>query len=83
MAGEFEKVLHRRVRVVSIPAAIFATAQRVMTPFAPSAANVMAMNHLIASTETPWDTTDVIRDLGLPRLRTVHQILTDRATLPT
>jgi uncharacterized protein YbjT (DUF2867 family) len=82
VAGIYERVLGRRVRVVSQPAAAFAVAQRVFAPVAPSLAGVMGLNRLMASSQSDWDTTDTARRLGLGPLRTVEQILREKAALP-
>jgi hypothetical protein len=42
----------------------------------------MGLNRLIATAETPWDTTDVARRLGVHPLRTVEQVLREKAALP-
>ena len=82
VAGIYERVLGRRVRIVSQPAAAFAVAQRVFAPVAPSLAGVMGLNRLMATSQSDWDTTDSARRLGLGPLRTVEQILREKATLP-
>jgi uncharacterized protein YbjT (DUF2867 family) len=82
IAHIFERVLARRVRVVSQPARAFAVLQSVLTPVAPSLAGVMGLNRLIATSETDWDTSDTARRLGLGRLRTVEEILREKAALP-
>ena len=82
VAAIFESVLGRRVRVVSQPAALFAVLQRAFAPVAPSLAGVMGLNRLIATSQSDWDTTDAARRLGLGRLRTVEEILREKAALP-
>jgi uncharacterized protein YbjT (DUF2867 family) len=82
VAGIYERVLGRRVRVVSQPAGVFAVGQRLLGPVAPSLAGVMALSRLIATSETDWDTTDTARRLGLHRLRAVEEILREKAALP-
>jgi len=82
VAAIYGRVLGRRVRVVSQPAAAFAVLQRVFTPVAPSLAGVMGLNRLIATSETDWDTTETARRLGLIPLRTVEEILREKAELP-
>jgi uncharacterized protein YbjT (DUF2867 family) len=52
VASIYEGVLGRRGRVVSQPAAAFAVAQRLFAPVAPSLAGVMALNRLMATSET-------------------------------
>jgi hypothetical protein len=48
---------------------------------APSAANVMGMNLFMATTETAWDTARTTAELGVGPLRTVRQVLTEKAGL--
>ena len=74
--------LDRRVRVVSQPAAAFGAGQRLLAPIAPSLAGVMALSRLIATSETDWDTADTARRLGLGTLRTVEEVLREKAALP-
>ena len=82
VARIYERVLGRRVRVVSQPAGAFGVLQRAFTPVAPSLAGVMGLNRLIATSETDWDTSDTAQRLGLPTRRTVEQILREKAALP-
>lgn len=82
VAEIYARVLDRRVRVVSQPAAIYAAVSRLAAPVAPSLAGVLALNRLIASSETAWDTADAARRLGLGPLRTVEQVLREKAALP-
>ena len=82
VAAIYQRVLGRRVRVVSQPARAFAVLQRLLTPVAPSLAGVMGLNRLIATSETDWDTADTAARLGLQRLRTVEEILREKAALP-
>jgi uncharacterized protein YbjT (DUF2867 family) len=82
VAGIYGRVLGRRVRVVSQPAAFFAVAQRLFARGAPSLAGVMGLNRLLASSQTDWDTTEAAERFGLGRLRTVEEILREKAALP-
>ena len=82
VAGIYERVLGRRVRVVSQPAGLFAAGQRVLAPVAPALAGVLGLNRLIATSETDWDTADTAARLGLHSLRSVEEILRDKAALP-
>ncbi len=75
-------MLGRRVRVVSQPAAFFAVAQRLFARGAPSLAGVMGLNRLMATSQTDWDTTEAARRLGLGPLRTVEEVLREKAALP-
>jgi uncharacterized protein YbjT (DUF2867 family) len=82
VAEIYGRVLGRRVRIVSQPAAAFAVLQRAFTPVAPSLAGVMGLNRLIATSETDWDTSEAARRLGLDERRTVEEILRAKAALP-
>jgi uncharacterized protein YbjT (DUF2867 family) len=82
VAEIYGRVLGRRVRVVSQPAGLFAAGQRVLAPVAPSLAGVMGLNRLIATSETAWDTSGTAARLGLHRLRTVEEMLREKAALP-
>ena len=82
VARIYERVLGRRVRVLGQPVAVLAVGQRLLAPVAPSLAGVMALNRLMGSSETDWDTTDAAQRLGLGPLRTVEEILREKAALP-
>ena len=82
VAAEYERVLGRPVRVVGVPAGVFRAAQVALSPFAPAAANVMGLNVLVATTETAWDTAATTAALGVGPLRTVGQVLAEKAALP-
>ncbi|SOD92946.1 SDR family oxidoreductase [Blastococcus haudaquaticus] len=82
VAGIYERVLGRRVRVVSQPAGGYAVLSTVLAPVAPSLAGVLALNRLLATSGTDWDTTEAARQLGLGQLRTVEEILRAKAALP-
>jgi uncharacterized protein YbjT (DUF2867 family) len=82
VAGEFERVLGRPVRVVSLPAGAFRAARAVLAPVAPSVANIMGLNLFMATADTAWDTSATTDALGVRPLRTVRQVLTEKAALP-
>lgn len=82
VARIYERVLGRRVRVVSQPAGLFAVGQRVLAPVAPALAGVMGLNRLIATSQTDWDTAETAARLGLGERRTVEGILREKASLP-
>ena len=69
------------MRVVSQPAAMFAVLQRLLAPVAPSLAGIMALDRLIAVSETDWDTAAVTDRLGVHDLRTVDEVLREKAAL--
>ena len=82
VAAIYGRVLGRRVRVVSQPAAFFAVTQRLFGRVAPSLAGVMGLNRLLATSQTDWDTTAAADRLGLGRRRTVEEVLREKAELP-
>ena len=82
VARIFGEVLGRPVRIRSTPVGVFTAGHRLLARVAPSASNVMGLNRLIATSETPWDTTDVARRLGVHPLRTVQQVLREKVALP-
>jgi uncharacterized protein YbjT (DUF2867 family) len=82
IARIFGEVLGRPVRVRATPVAAFTLGQRALARVAPSAANVMALSRLLATAESPWDTSEVTRRLGVHPLRTVEQVLREKAALP-
>jgi uncharacterized protein YbjT (DUF2867 family) len=82
VAEIYARVLGHRVRVVSQPAGAFAVGQRVLAPVAPALGGVMGLNRLMATSETDWNTADTAARLGLHRLRTVEEILREKAALP-
>ena len=82
VARIFGDVLGRPVRIRTTPVGVFTAGQRLLARVAPSASNVMGLNRLIATAETPWDTTEVARRLGVHPLRTVEQVLREKAALP-
>jgi uncharacterized protein YbjT (DUF2867 family) len=82
VAAEFERVLGRPVRVVSLPAGAFRAARAALAPVAPSVANIMGLNLFMATADTDWDTTTTTDALGVGPLRTVRQVLAEKAALP-
>ena len=81
VADAYAEVLGRAVRVVSLPPAAFAVAQRAMGPVAPAAANVMGLNVMMGRTSTDWDTRATTDRLGVTDLRTVREVLAAKAAL--
>ena len=82
VAGVYGEVLHRRVRVVSLPPAVFGVAQTLLAPFAPAASNIMGLNVLLGTSQTDWDTRATTERLGVTDLRTVREVLAEKAALP-
>jgi hypothetical protein len=67
---------------VSLPPSAFAVAQRVLAPVAPAAADIMGLNVMVGRTQTEWDTRAATDRLGVTGLRTVREVLAERAALP-
>jgi nucleoside-diphosphate-sugar epimerase len=82
VAGIFGEVLGRPVRVRTTPVAVFTAGQRALARVAPSASAVLGLNRLIGTAETPWDTSELTRRLGVHPLRTVEQVIREKAALP-
>jgi uncharacterized protein YbjT (DUF2867 family) len=81
VAEIYGRVLGRRVRVVGQPAALFPVLQRLLAPVAPSLAGLMALNRLVAVSASAEDTTGATDRLGVHDLRTVEQVLREKAAL--
>jgi uncharacterized protein YbjT (DUF2867 family) len=81
VAATYRQVLGRPVRILSTPAPVYAAGAAALRPFATVASNTMALNHLIATTETNWSNAGGgILD---PReMTTVDEFLTAKAALP-
>jgi hypothetical protein len=70
------------VRVIGTPAAVFAVVQRLLAPFAPSVSDIMGLQRLAAAGEPARDTHEVTDRLGVTGLRTVREVLQEKAGLP-
>jgi uncharacterized protein YbjT (DUF2867 family) len=81
VAEVFSDVLNRPVRVVGVPGPAFRTQQLLLAPVAPGLAAIMALNRLMACSESYQDTTPVATRLGLLPLRTVSGVLREKALL--
>jgi uncharacterized protein YbjT (DUF2867 family) len=82
VAEVFERVLGRKVRVLSTPAAVYAAAARLLAPVAEVPARTMALNRYLASAATPWP------DAGgglvpAATMTTVEEFLRHKASLPS
>jgi uncharacterized protein YbjT (DUF2867 family) len=82
VARIFTGVLGRPVRVQATPVAVFTAGQRALARVAPSASAVLGLNRVLGTAETPWNTSEVARRLGVHPLRTVEQVLREKAALP-
>ena len=81
VAEIYGRLLGRRVRVVGQPAALFTVLQKLFGPVAPSLAGIMALDRLIAVSQSDWTTAPVTDRLGVHDLRTVEQVLQEKAAL--
>ena len=77
----YSRVLGRPVRVRGVPAGAYAVPQRLFARVAPSLAGTMGLHRLIATSESAWTTPDVVERLGIGPLRTVEQVLREKAEL--
>jgi uncharacterized protein YbjT (DUF2867 family) len=82
VAEVYARVLGRPVRVRSVPARAYAVPQRLFARIAPSLAGTMGLNRLIATSESAWTTPELVERLGIGPLRTVEQVLREKAALP-
>lgn len=81
VAEEFAEVLHRPVRAVSTPGAVFAALSAITRPFAPTPSATFALNRWMAASETNWPAggADLIDPAAMT---TVRDFLTAKAALP-
>jgi uncharacterized protein YbjT (DUF2867 family) len=79
VAQIYSRVLDRPVRVRSVPAGAYAVPQRLFARIAPSLAGTMGLNRLLATSESDWTTPEVVERWGIGPLRTVEQILREKA----
>lgn len=79
--GIFARVLGRPIRTVHVPAGVFRAQQRLLAPWSPQAANLMGMNWLVATEETPYHTGALARDFHVT-LTSVEQFLREKLRLP-
>ena len=77
----FEKVLGRRVRGMYAPAGIFRLQQLLLSPFSPAAANLMAMNWAVGTSDTAFEMGALASEFGIS-LTTGEQFLRAKASLP-
>lgn len=82
VAAIFARVLRRPVRARSVPAGAYAVPHRLLARVAPALAGTMGLNRLIATSETDHTTPEVVERLGIGPLRTVEEVLTEKAALP-
>ena len=80
VAATYERVLHRKVRIVSTPAGAYAAAASLLAPVAKVPAATMALNRLIAATEAPSPPGGGLLDPA--GMLTVRAFLDAKAALP-
>jgi NADH dehydrogenase len=81
VADIYSRLLGRRVRILSTPAAVYAAAAYVLGPFAAVPSRTMALNRFMAGSETAWQPPGG----GLvdaARMTTVEEFLTAKLALP-
>jgi uncharacterized protein YbjT (DUF2867 family) len=81
VAAIYARILGRPVRVRSVPAGAYAVPHVLFAPLAPSLAGTMGLSRLIATSETDRTTPDVVERLGIGPLRTVEEVLREKAAL--
>lgn len=81
VAATYERLLRRRVRILSTPAWVYGAATTALRPFSGVASNTMSLNRLLATAETNWpEGGGGILD---PRaMTTVQDFLTAKLALP-
>jgi len=76
--------IERTVTILSVPVPVFGVLQRLLTGVAPAAANLLGMDRLVGAVDTDWQTAELTDRLGVRDLRTVEQVLREKAgLLPT
>jgi NADH dehydrogenase len=75
--GIFSKVLGRPVRALHAPAGVFRLQQQLLGPFSPAAANLMGMNWIVATVDTPYDMRTLALAFGV-ELTSVERFLRER-----
>src|SRR3954452_4425101 len=81
VAAIYEDVLHRRVRIVSTPAAVYAAAASVLSPVAAGPSATMPLNRRLAATEAPLPPGGGAL-LDPAAMLTVREFLEAKAALP-
>ena len=81
VAETYAAVLGRRVRMLSTPAPVYAAAAAALRPIATVASQTMALNHVIATTETNWPNAGG-GVLDPREMTTLREFLTAKAALP-
>jgi len=81
VAAIYQRLLGRRVRILSTPASVYAAAAAALRPWATVASSTMSLNHLLATTETDWPQGGG-GILEPAEMTTVEELLTTKLALP-
>lgn len=81
VAELFGTVLGKRVRTIHTPAVVFKAQSILLGLLSPAAANLMAMNYVVATTDTVMDTEGLALRYGI-RLTRPEEFLRQKAALP-
>jgi uncharacterized protein YbjT (DUF2867 family) len=77
----FAKVLGRSIRAIHAPAEVFRIQQQMLESVSPASANLMGMNWLVSSIDTPYDMSTVAPMFGVS-LTSVESFLWQKVRLP-
>lgn len=77
----FASVLGRPIRPIHTPPGVFRVQQRLLAPWSPAAANLMGMNWVVATVDTPYPMADLAREFGVTPT-TVERFLRQKLLLP-
>lgn len=81
IVGLFAKVLARPIRMLRTPSVVYHVVADMLEPFSPAAGNLMALNWVFSSVETPFDTRNLAQRFGV-RLTSAEEFLRAKAALP-
>lgn len=82
IARIFGEVLGRPVKAMYTPPGVFRVMSAVMRPFAPHAADVLGLNYYGGLMDIAWDMSDTAKAFGVSHMKTVKELLTEKASLP-
>lgn len=69
------KMKGKFVRLLPLPGSIAALSQAVFAPFSEAAANVMGLVRFVSTWQPHWDSTSLVKKLGLPQQMTVAEYI--------
>lgn len=78
----YSEVLGRPVKAMYSPGGAFKFLSTVMKPFAPRAADVLALNYYGTLLETDWDMTETMKLFGVKKMKTAREFMFEKAALP-